>query len=260
MPDQESLLPLEPPSPAVPRFRLSGLARGLFLYTGVVLPVLCFLFGYPNKPDWQSGAASAYAQLYLSPRGSLPFYPLLAAPLLTGAVAANFFQSRLWRGAALAVFAVAALLLVVSAPRPLWPAVTVLRALDAPHSTNYWLRRSWNVYFTYGSRADGFAPVIAALPPDANPLGFIAFDEPEAGLWRPFGARRILHFCREDSPADLRARGIKYALVSERFFEQHSQMQTAEWLQRMNAETVRRFELKLLAGHPPYGWLLVRLP
>ncbi len=190
----------------------------------------------------------------------LPFYPLLAAPLLTGAVAANFFQSRLWRGAALAVFAVAALLLVVSAPRPLWPAVTVLRALDAPHSTNYWLRRSWNVYFTYGSRADGFAPVIAALPPDANPLGFIAFDEPEAGLWRPFGARRILHFCREDSPADLRARGIKYALVSERFFEQHSQMQTAQWLQRMNAEVVRRFELKLLAGHPPYGWLLVRLP
>ena len=197
-----------------------------------------------------------------SARYLLPFYPLLAAPILTGVVAANFFQSRLWRGAALAVFAVAALLLVLSPPRPLWPASTVLRALDAEHSQNRWLQRAWNVYSTYGSRADGFAPVIAALPPDANPLGLLEFDEPETGLWRPFGARRILQFCHDDLPADLRARGIKYALVSERTLDEHYQnyqMKPAELLQRLNAETVRRFELKLLAGKPPQGWLLIRI-
>jgi len=189
----------------------------------------------------------------------LPFYVLLAAPILTGAAAGNFFQSRRWRGAALVVFAVAGLLLVVSPPRPLWPTDTILRAVDAEHSQNHWLQRAWNVYSTYGSRADGFAPVIAALPPDANPLGLMEFDEPEAGLWRPFGARRILQFRHEDSPTDLKARGIKYALVSERFLDQHLQMKPAEWLQHMNAETVHRFELKLLAGQPPQGWLLVRL-
>jgi hypothetical protein len=189
----------------------------------------------------------------------LPFYLLLAAPILTGTTAGKFFQNRFWRGASLAVFAVAGLLLIFAPAHPVWPASTVLRALDAERSPNHWLQRAWNVYSVYDLRADGFAPVIAELPPEVNLLGYMAFDEPEAGLWRPFGPRRILHICYADSAADIRARGIKFALVSERFLEQHQQMKPAEWLQRMNAEIVRQFDLKLLAGQPPHRWLLIRL-
>jgi hypothetical protein len=198
----------------------------------------------------QTGAAGPARYL-------LPFYVLLAAPILTGAVAGNFFRSRLWQGMGLLVFAVATLLLVITPPRPLWPATTILGHLDAEHSPNRQLQRAWNVYETYGTRGDGFAPVISALPPDAKPLGFMAFDEPETGLWRPFGSRRIAHFRHDDPPAILAGEGIKYALVSERFFEEHLKMTSAEWLQNMNASVVGHFDLKLRAGQPPTTWLLV---
>ena len=168
------------------------------------------------------------------------------------------FRRRLWRGVALGVFAVSALLLIVTPPRPLWPAKTILRSLGAEHANSYLLKRAWNVYTAYSARTDGFNPVIAALPPGANPLGYLAFDEPETGLWRPFGSRRIEHFTPEDSAADLRARGIKFALVSEDFLTQHSQMKTADWLAGMDAEPLQHFELKLLARQEPHGWLLVR--
>ncbi len=189
----------------------------------------------------------------------LPFYPLLVAPVLAGADAGNFFRRRLWRNLAWSSFAVSALLLILSVQRPLWPAESVLRSLDAEHSDNFLLKRAWNVYTAYGARADGFAPVLAALPPDANPLGFAAFDEPETGLWRPFGSRRIVHFSLEDSAADLRARGFKYALVSEYTLSHHSSMTPADWLARVNAEPLQHFELKLLARQEPHGWLLARL-
>ena len=186
----------------------------------------------------------------------LPFYPLLAAPVLAGA--GDLFRRRLWRNVALAGFAVSAGLLMLTAPRPLWPAQSVLRSLEAGHSESFLLQRAWNVYAAYALRADGFATVIAALPPTANRLGFLAFDEPETALWRPFGSRRIEQFSHLDSPADLRARGIEYALVSEYFLVQNCQMKPADWLVRMKAEPVQHFEFKLLASQEPRGWLLVR--
>ena len=104
-----------------------------------------------------------------------------------------------------------------------------------------------------------FGPAVVSLPPDANPLGYMAFDEPETSLWRPFGSRRDhADFRHDDTPAQLSARGIKYALVSERFFAQHLQMTTAEWLQNMNATVIGHYSLQLRAGQDPGGWLLVR--
>jgi hypothetical protein len=77
MPDQEIPLPTESPPPAEAEFQPSILARSLFLFTGVILPAICFSLGFPEQPDWQSGEASAFAELYLSHKGSMPFYPLL---------------------------------------------------------------------------------------------------------------------------------------------------------------------------------------
>jgi len=188
----------------------------------------------------------------------LPFYPLLAVPVLRGTAADNFFRVRCWRVAALCLFGLSLLLLVLCPARPLWPATTVLRTLDAEHAKNRWLDRAWNVYAAYGSRADGFDPVIAVLPAGADPLGYLAIDEPEGALWKPFGQRRILHIRHDDTAASVRARGIKYALVSERFFAQHQLMQPAEWLTRMDAETIQVFDLKLLAGKEPRRWRLLR--
>jgi hypothetical protein len=77
MAPEESLPPPPIVPPAAAEFRLSGVARGVFLFTGVILPAICFLLGYPDKPTWQSGQTMAYAELYLSHQGSMAFYPLL---------------------------------------------------------------------------------------------------------------------------------------------------------------------------------------
>ena len=198
-------------------------------------------------------ASSAGPARYL-----LPFYVLLAVPILRGAVAGKIFQGRAWRGAAFAVFGVTGLLLVLSPSRPLWPAIPILRALGAEHSENYLLKRAWTVYSVYGQRADGFAPVLAVLPPDANPLGYIGWDEPEAALWRPLGSRRILHICQGDAPADIRARGINYALISERDLSDRYPMNLENWLTSRKAESIRSFHLRLRAGMEPYDWALVK--
>jgi hypothetical protein len=44
----------------------SPLARGVFLITGVILPVVCFVCSAGVQPEWQSGSLGAYAMLLLS--------------------------------------------------------------------------------------------------------------------------------------------------------------------------------------------------
>ena len=75
MPTEETT-PL-PEKPKPPELRFSYLIRALFLYTGVILPIICFAIGYPDRPVWQSGSLQAYCQLFLSREATLPLYPVL---------------------------------------------------------------------------------------------------------------------------------------------------------------------------------------
>ncbi|MGD0899035.1 MAG: DUF6688 family protein [Thermoguttaceae bacterium] len=50
---------------------------GVQLLVGVILPFICFAISYPDSPVWQSGVPSAYAQLLLSHKASVPLYPFL---------------------------------------------------------------------------------------------------------------------------------------------------------------------------------------
>ena len=72
--------------------------------------------------------------------------------------------------------------------------------------------------------------MLAVLPPDANPLGYVGWDEPETALWQPLGSRRIMHICRVDTLADIHSRGINYALVSVRTLSDNYQMTLDVWL------------------------------
>lgn len=76
MSDPEPTTPEPAPADAA-AFTLSVPAKVLFIFAGVAVPAICFLISYPERPEWQSGATGAYAKLYLSHEGSLPFYPLL---------------------------------------------------------------------------------------------------------------------------------------------------------------------------------------
>lgn len=189
-----------------------------------------------------------------------PFYVLLVAPLLRlGSESIRLLRKPWWQGSAVGVFFLAAVLLIVSPARPLWPAVTCLRAAGAEHSPHPLIRRAWTVYSVYGQRADAFAPAREILSADANPLGVITADDPETSLWRPFGSRRIVHVCVGDNPEELRKKGIKYVLINSGFLAQHFQLSLQQWLAQNNGQLLRHLPLELRASSGPSEWFLIEL-
>jgi hypothetical protein len=192
-------------------------------------------------------------------RIAMPYYLLLLPPLLAANGHERLIGKHWWRVSVFAVFAVAVGLLIISPARPLFPVQTLLKTIQ-PHAADArWFTRVKTVYSVYGARVDAFEPARAVLPADANPLGFVTGDDPEATLWQPFGSRRILHVCCDDTPEAIRQRGIKYVLVSSSIMLQVWNVSLDEWLVRNNGEVVQRLSLELRAGNGPTDWCLVKL-
>jgi hypothetical protein len=182
-----------------------------------------------------------------------PYYALLLPALLTGAGHERLLKKCWWRAAAYAVFFIAGSLLVVSPARPLFPIETILAKMpNAP-------ARVREVYTVYHERNDAFAPARAILPPDVKVLGMTTFDDPETSLWRPFGSRRIEHVCPADTSAYLKSRGIEYILVRNEAFGKWFSGSLDDWLKKMKAQVVLKFQLNLRAAQGPMDWYLVKL-
>lgn len=188
-----------------------------------------------------------------------PYNIICIVPLLVGVGHVAVIRSRWWKQACGCVFGLAALLLVLNQARPLWPALTILRSMGAENSSHQLVRRAWAVYSVYSQRADAFAPARALLSADMSPLGFVSYDDPETSLWRPFGARRILHVTPTDTAAELRQRGIKCVLASSVTLTLHWQTSLKDWLRQVDGEVVSQLPLNLRAGAGPKEWYLVRL-
>ncbi|EEF59573.1 hypothetical protein [Pedosphaera parvula] len=186
-----------------------------------------------------------------------PYYGLLIPVFLVGRGNEGLVRNVWWRRFALLLFIAAGMLLIISPARPLWPARHVLAM--APNRQNPLLQRAQSVYTVYGERANGFAPILEKLPPEATVLGLISFDDPETSLWKPFGSRRIKHVLQKDTAEDLRDRGIKYVLVSSEQFSLHYTEPFEEWLGRINAEVVQVIRLNLRASRGESEWRLVKL-
>ena len=186
-----------------------------------------------------------------------PYYLLLLPPLLVCGGHEPLVKKNWWRASALAVFLLAAGLLIISPARPLFPVQTILRKIQMPNS--HLVARVKEVYSVYGNRNDGFAPARAILPPDLKILGMVTFDDPETSLWRPFSSRRIEHVCPGDTAADLKARGVEYILLREQAVGQWFNCPLDVWLKQMNARVVKKIPLDLRASSGPLDWYLVKL-
>ena len=195
----------------------------------------------------------AESNLYPIARLLTPYYALLLPPLLACGGHERLVTKRWWRAAAIAVFFTAALPLVLSPARPLFPVETILAKIHKLPA------RVQIVYSVYRERHDAFAPALAVLPPGLKVLGLVTFDDPETSLWRPFGARRIEHVCPEDTASELKARGIDYILIKPGTLETYWHCSFDAWLKTMNAEIVQTIPLRLRAGAEGGDWNLVKL-
>ncbi|MGO8837762.1 MAG: hypothetical protein ACLQAH_14450 [Limisphaerales bacterium] len=230
-----------------------------------------FSSGQSKSPEagWQTAIRVApwislmalLSQTEVSPIGRIvaPYYPLLVPLLLTGYGHGRLVARRWWRVSAGAVFLMAAGLLIVSPARPLFPVGIFLKKVHATAAQHPVLARVEAVYSVYRNRSDAFAPVREVLPPDVKVLGLITYDDPETSLWRPFGSRRIEHVCPQDTPAELKQRGVEYVLVSEELLGPRFQCSLDDWLRQMNGRVMQKIPLYLRAAVGPTDWYLVQL-
>jgi len=197
-------------------------------------------------------ALLAQSNLYPVARLLTPYYAFLLPPLLVAAGHERIIKKTWWRAAAFAVFGLAALALIVSPARPLFPVMTLLAKM------NHAPERIRTVYSVYRERNDAFAPVRSQLPPGVIILGFGTFDDPETSLWRPFGSRHIVHVCPSDTAEQLKQEGVDYILIKDEMFGKWFPGSLDEWLQRVNGRVVQKFSLNLRAAQGPADWYLVK--
>jgi hypothetical protein len=188
-----------------------------------------------------------------------PYYPLLLPLLLTGAGPTRLIRHPAWRVLVYGHLMLAFAVLILTPPRPLWPAQTILSHLAAQHPDSHLLSRAQKVYSLYSARFDSLAAVRDSLPQNISVVGFAnGGDDAEISLWLPLGSRRVEDFWVIDSPADLKKRGIEYAVVSElQLADVHLSMD--DWLKNSRAEllSVTHVTLKITTGEQTF--YLVRL-
>jgi hypothetical protein len=187
-----------------------------------------------------------------------PYYPLLLPLLLIGAGQLRVVRRWWWRALAGGVVVLAFLALVVTPPRPLLPARTILSKALAMHPGQAQLLRAQKVYEIYRSRPDPLAGIRQWFPPGLKVIGFLGTgDDLDISLWKPYGSRRVEPFQFEDSPEMIRKSGIEYGVVSGlQLGVKNSTIE--EWLQRSGAELVMTTNATMTVSQGPEPWYLVR--
>jgi hypothetical protein len=186
-----------------------------------------------------------------------PYYPLLAASLITAAVQSEIVRSRWWQMLAGTTVLLAFLVLGLSPDRPLWPARTILSRWLIRHPSQGWASRALEVYTLYAQRPDDLAPVRALLPPGTKTVGFVAgVDDNDISLWRPFGSRRVEHYLLTDPPSLPRSR-VQYVVVGG-FNLNYNHLSLSDWLRRNDAELVATTNAVVKLSEGRQFWYLTR--
>jgi len=233
-PDQPAGVPV----PAIPAWVRWGVVSGVW----VSLLAFCLKSGMSNGARLIS-----------------PYYPLLLPLLVMGRGHDRLVRRRWWQCSVALVVALAAIVLIVTPGRPLWPAETVLSQVLAQHPDRRLFARALNVYAVYRERSDPLANVRALLPPGVGLVGFLAdADDIDISLWRPYFSRRVRHVLLEDNPAELRRQHLRYVVVGGAFLD-FRRTTLAQWQQAVGAELIATTSATLKVAQGSQPWYLMRL-
>jgi len=195
-----------------------------------------------------------------------PYYCLLMPLLLTGRCHETLVRRKLWRGAAALTLVIAAGLLIINPPRPLWPARTILNPLSKKHPKSSIVARAAMMYDANAERWDALAPIRERLPSNARDIGFIAFmtgSTMETSLWRPFGHRRIWRMFPSVGQAEVEGRGISYVVVgtdsSNSTMTEMAANWMGMWLHTNKNKIIAQEGVRVHATEGPQPWFIIEL-
>ena len=188
-----------------------------------------------------------------------PYYPLLFPLLLCQPGQAGLVRRWWWRCCGILVMLLAVLLLVVSRDRPLFPALTLIGRLQASHPESKFISRLWLSYAWPKSVERQRNFFTKDLPPDERVIGYATGNgASEPGLWLPFGQRRVERVLADDTPEQLRSRGIHLVLVEDLALDRN-QMTIEQWLQHYDASLMDQLAFLENPYRPPGHLYLARL-
>ena len=171
-----------------------------------------------------------------------PYYVFLFPILLIHPVWSLVVRHRKWQRLAIVVMGFTVALIFASGDRPLFPAKTVFSALRAKFPDNEFIAEECSRYLD-----GGYAITLAqrdflqtALPHGETKIGYYAlmYDVDEPGIWLPFGRRSVVEILPDDSPARLRAEGIKYLVTYGKVLPQQN---LNRWLKEYDATVVSQY-------------------
>lgn len=188
-----------------------------------------------------------------------PHYLLLIPPFIIAKNLPEFYRGGIWRFAVVICFIAAGSTMILSPARPLWPALTILKAAEAEGSSNPAIQRAWDVYTIYRKRPEAFAPMLDMIPEDAGLIGLLSDNTPEASLWKPFGKRRVLHILPTDSSDSIRERGIEYIVAGERRMEIGPFPTLEEFCREFGAEIIGSDDFAVMARIGIEPWHVLKI-
>ena len=190
------------------------------------------------------------------PRLLAAYYALLIPALLASPAQEILVRRRTWRYLAIGLTLLALPVLVLNPSRPLWPAKSFFARLDG--DSHRLMRRAQDVYSVYERRSDTLAPLRAHLPADCGVVGFAALpNESPLSLFYPVGTRKVEFILDRDSPEEVRARGIQFAVISGAELERIGNS-IEQWAKRYGADVVSSEEIKALIVQGPVVWHVVK--
>jgi hypothetical protein len=235
---------LQKPWPVKNRERLRELYSPTWLRLAPWLSLLVFMFGICSFAD--ARLLSAY-------------YVLLFPLLLAGAGHERIVRRHWWQRLAWLVMLLAVAVLAVSRSRPLFPALAITERLKTARPQSKFSQRLWLAYAWEVSTRQQLNYFQKDLPQDEGVVGYATVNNcAEAGLWLPFGARRVVRILPEDMPGQLRAQGIQLVLIDQ-YALAAVQMTLDGWLQHFDASLVDQLEFLEDPYRPPSHLYLVRL-
>lgn len=188
-----------------------------------------------------------------------PYYPLLLPSLLLGVAQLKLVRRLWWRLLVGGVFLLAVVVLVITPPRPLWPALTILRSLAESKPQSRLINRALASYQVYRVRPDPLVAVRAQLPAGVERIGFLGTpDDLDISLWKPYGnGRKIVHLYLQDSAEQIRARNLRYAVVHGFLFNLEK-ASFEDWLKQARAEVIADVTATVTVRMGEQHWYIVR--